>query len=97
MKNTTFTYIKYQNLKHLFCEEDVTASLFWSCTWPLNSKRPLWNGFIKMIHTDSHPGEYFVAFMPMIDLKVNDETRIISTMHFIVGSAKNSAIIPKSV
>ena len=24
-----------------------------------------------MIHTDSHPGEYFVAFMPMIDLKVN--------------------------
>ena len=87
MKNTTFTYIKYQNLKHLFCEEDVTASLFWSCTWPLNSKRPLWNGFIKMIHTDSHPGEYFVAFMPMID-----ETRIISTMHFIVGPAKNSML-----
>ena len=93
MKNTTFTYIKYQNLKHLFCEEDVTASLFWSCIWPLNSIRPLWNGFMKMIHTDSHPGEYSVAFMPMIDLKVNDETHIFSTMHFIVGPAKNSMLI----
>ena len=48
---------------------------------------------MKMIHTDSHPGEYSVAFMPMIDLKVNDETRIFSTMHFIVGPAKNSMLI----
>ena len=23
--------IKYQNLKHLFCEDDNTISLFWSC------------------------------------------------------------------
>ena len=92
MKNTAFTYIKNQNLKHLFCEEDVTASLFLSCTWSLNSKRLLWNGFMKMIHADSHPGEYSVAFMPMIDLKVNDETRIISTMHFIVGPAKSSML-----
>ena len=43
---------------------------------------------MKMIHTYSHPGEYYVAFMPIIDLKVNDETCIFSTMHFIVGPAK---------
>ena len=38
--------IKYQNVKHLFCEEDNIISLFWSCTWPLKRKRPLWNGFM---------------------------------------------------
>ena len=43
---------------------------------------------MKMIHTYSHPGEYYVAFMPIIDLKVNDKTRMFSTMRFIVGPAK---------
>ena len=33
--------IKYQNLKHLFCEEDNTVLLFWSCTWLLKPKKPL--------------------------------------------------------
>ena len=85
---TKFTSIKYQNLKHLFCEEDNTISLFWTCTWFLKPKRPLWNGFMQMVHTGSHPGESSVAFMPMIDLKANDETCIFSTKHFIVGQAK---------
>ena len=30
--------IKYQNLEHVFCEEDNTISLFWRCTWLLNLK-----------------------------------------------------------
>ena len=41
-----------------------------------------------MVHTGSHCGESSVAFMPMIDLKANDETRTFSTMHFIVGQVK---------
>ena len=41
-----------------------------------------------MVHTGSHPGKFSVAFMPMIDLKANDETCIFSTMHIIVGQAK---------
>ena len=60
--------IKYQNLKHLFCEEDNTISIFWSCTWLLKPERPSWNGFMKMIHTGSHPRESSVGFMPIIDL-----------------------------
>ena len=43
---------------------------------------------MQMVHTGSHPGESSIAFMPMIDLKANDETCIFSTMHFIVGQAK---------
>ena len=66
--------IKYQNLKHWFCEKDNTISLFWSCTWLLKLKRLLRNDFEQMVHTGSHLGESSVAFMPMIDLKVNDET-----------------------
>ena len=41
-----------------------------------------------MVHTGSHCGESSVAFMPMIDLKANDETRTFSTMDFIVGQVK---------
>ena len=48
--------IKYQNLKHFFCEEDNTVSLFWSCTWLFKSERPLWNCFTHMVYTGSHPG-----------------------------------------
>ena len=66
--------IKYQNLNHWFCEKDNTISLFWSCTWLLKLKRLLRNDFEQMVHTGSHLGESSVAFMPMIDLKVNDET-----------------------
>ena len=60
--------IKYQNLKYLLCKEDNAISLFWSCTWLLKPKRPLWNGFMQMIHTGSHAGESSVAFMSTIDL-----------------------------
>ena len=80
--------IKYQNLKHLFCEKHNTVSLFWSCTWLLKPKWPLWNCFMQMVYTGSHPGESSVVFMPMTDLKANDEACIFSTMHFIVGQAK---------
>ena len=63
--------IKYQNLKHLFCKEDNTISLFWSCTWLLKPERPFWNGFMYMIHTGSYPGESSVAFIPMMDFMMN--------------------------
>ena len=43
---------------------------------------------MQMVYTGSHPGQSPVVFMPMIDLKANDETCILSTMHFIVGYAK---------
>ena len=43
---------------------------------------------MQMVHTGSHPGDSSVPFMPMIDLKGNDETCLFSTMHFIVGQAK---------
>ena len=39
---------------------------------------------MQMVDTGSHLGESSVAFIPMIDLKANDETCIFSTMHFIV-------------
>ena len=45
-----------------------------------------------MVHTVSHPGESSATFMPMINLKVNDEISIFSTMHFIVGQAKNTML-----
>ena len=80
--------IKYQILKHLLCEGDNTISLFWSCNWLLKPRRPLWNGFMQMVHTGSHPGESSVAFMPMIDLKVNDEMCIFSTMHLLLAKQK---------
>ena len=43
---------------------------------------------MQMVHTGSYPGESSVPFTPMIDLKANDETRIFSIMHLIVGQAK---------
>ena len=49
---------------------------------------------MQMVHRVSHPGESFVAFMPMIDLKGNDEICIFSTMHFIVGQAKKYSADP---
>ena len=49
---------------------------------------------MQVVHTGSHPGESSVAFMPMIDLKANDEICIFSKMHFIVGQAKKYSADP---
>ena len=49
---------------------------------------------MQTVHTGSYPGESSVAFMPMIDLKANDETCIFSTMHFIVGQGNKYHVDP---
>ena len=49
---------------------------------------------MQMVHTGSHPGESSVAFMPMVDLKANDEICIFSTTYFTVGQAKKYNAYP---
>ena len=43
----------------------------------LKPQRPLWNGFMQMVHEGEHPGQASVIFMQMINIKSNDESCIL--------------------
>ena len=60
----------------------------------LKPPKPLWNGFMQMIHKGEHPGQTSVIFMPMIDMKSSDESCILPTMHFVTEHAKRYNMSP---
>ena len=80
--------LKYKSLRH-FSAGDTTGSLdiLWKSAWMLKPQRPLWNGFMQMVHKCEHPGQSSVIFMPMIDMESSDESCILSTMHFVTEQA----------
>ena len=82
--------LKYKSLQH-FSAGDTTGSLdiLWKSAWMLKPQRPLWNGFMQMVHKGEHPGQSSVIFMPIIDMKSSDESWILSTMHFVTEQARH--------
>ena len=60
----------------------------WKCAWLLKSQRPLWNGYMQMVHKGDHPGKSSVIFMPMIDMPSSDMSCILSMMEFVSKQAR---------
>lgn len=76
-------FMKYQNLKYVLCDESNTFDN---------------NGFMRIVHNRLYPGESSVAFTPMIGLKANDETYILSTMirHYTKSPTKYNKMSDKT-
>ncbi len=87
--------LKYKILPE-FNANDTTNILdvLWKSAWTLKPERPLWNGFMQMVHNGEHPGQSSIIFMPMIDMKSSDESCILSTMHFVAEQAKRYSMSP---
>eukprot|EP00794_Sanderia_malayensis_P020950 gene20950-23000_t len=74
-----------------------TTNIFdvlWKSAWALKPERPMWNGFMQMVHNGEHPGQSSIIFMPMIDMKSSDESCIMSTMHFVAEQAERYNMSP---
>ena len=81
--------LKYGQIPSFIVQDETSnADLLWKTSWLLRPQRPSWNGFMQMIQHGPHPGKSSVHFMPMIDLKSNDETCLYSTMCFVSDQAK---------
>ena len=81
--------LKYEDLQQFFANDPTERfDTLWKSAWMLKPLRPLWNGFMQMIHKGEHPGQSSIIFMPMIDMKSSDESCILSTMHFVTDQAK---------
>ena len=60
-------------------------SLLWQISTSERSS-PNWSGAIQFIHSktdDSHPGEYSISFLPIIDMAAGDMTCIVSTLTYL--------------
>ena len=75
---------------------DTTAGvdLLWDVSLALQSRRPLWFGFMQSYHQGAHPGRSSVVFLPMIDLDPGNMSCIFSTLHYICAQAKSFSVTP---
>lgn len=81
--------MSYANLPDNNTEEPYTRmDLLWKTSLLLKVPRPLWSGFMQMVHKADHPGQSSVMFLPMIDMDPNDLTCIYSTLTFVASHAR---------
>ena len=90
--------LKYEILPP-FNANDTTNifNILWKSAWVLKPQRLMWNGLMQMVHNGERPGESSVIFIPMIDMKLSDESCILSTMHFVTEQAKHYNMSPTLV
>ena len=76
--------IRYEHLSDPMIEYSHSAVDFlWKISPVLSVVRPLWSGFMQMVHQVDHPQPSSVMFLPMIDLDPNDPTCIYSTLNYV--------------
>ena len=94
-KEGALSSLKFDRLLDFQTEDETAnADLLWKTSWLLRPDRPSWNGYMQMVSQGSHPGVSSVFFMPMIDLKSNDEVCIYSTMCFVSEQARRYNYTP---
>ena len=63
---------------------DIEANIFWKLATRFKKGIPDWSGKMHLLNQNKqHPGPASVEFLPMIDLKLSDESCIFSTLSFL--------------
>ena len=87
--------IHYEHLSDPMSQYSQSAVDFlWKISPVLSVKRPLWSGFMQMVHKGEHPQPSSIMFLPMIDLDPNDPTCIFSTLNYVCNHAKRYHCTP---
>ena len=87
--------IRYEHLSDPMIEYSHSAVDFlWKISPVLSVVRPLWCGFMQMVHQGDHPQPSSVMFLPMIDLDPNDPTCIYSTLNYVCNHARKHQCTP---
>ena len=76
LEKLTTTELKKHELKHFT----------WKTSWYFNSKsdlKPNWSGYMQNMLEGQCPGKPHVTYLPIIDLNLNDDQCIYSTLKFI--------------
>ena len=80
--------IHYEHLSDPMIEYSHSAmDSLWKISLVLSVDRPLWSGFMQMVHQGDHPQPSSVMFLPIIDLDPNDPTCIYSTLNYVCNHA----------
>ena len=91
----TLSSIRYEHLSDRMVAYPHSAMDFlWKISPVLSLDRPLWSGFMQMVHQGDHPQTSSVMFLPMIDLDPNDPTCIYSTLIYICNHARKYNCTP---
>ncbi len=89
------TALTYKALPAFVVDDDTyNADLLWKTAWLLHPHRQSWNGYMQTVHSGNHPGVSSIVFMPMIDMKSNDESCLYSTMHFVCAQSRRYGVTP---
>ena len=89
------TLIHYEYLSDQMTEYSHSdVDFFWKISPVLSMDRPLWSGFMQMIHQGDHPQLSSAMFPPMIDLDPNDPTLIYSTLNYVCNHARKHRCTP---
>ena len=63
---------------------DIEENIFWKLATRFKKGIPDWSGTMHLLNQKKqHPGPASVEFLPMTDLKPNDESCIFSTLSFL--------------
>ena len=82
-------FMSYEQLPVNNTKEPYTGmDILWKASLLLKIPRPLWSGFMQMVHKGEHPRDSSVMFLPMIDMDPNDLTCIYSTLTFVSSHAR---------
>ena len=81
--------VRYEHLSNRMVAYPHSAMDFlWKISPVLSVDRPLWSGFMQMVHQGDHRQTSSAMFLPMIDLDPNDPTCIYSTLIYICSHAR---------
>jgi hypothetical protein len=89
---SSITYQKFYQLK--FHDPTFHLDTVWKTSVLFGKPRPLWSGYMQLVHQSDHPGKASVIFLPMIDLQPSDPTCIYSTLIFISNHAREHNVTP---
>ena len=70
---------KFKKLQLIYATDPTKMlSDLWQCAWFLKPHRPMWSGFMQMVHnSNDHPAKSEVIFLPMIDMQSSDPSCIL--------------------
>ena len=97
---TSNTYIlssiRYEHISDLMIEYSHSAVDFLprKISPVLSVERPLWSGFMQMIHKGDHPQPSSVMFLPIIHLDPNDPACIYLTHNCVCNHARKHQYTP---
>lgn len=87
--------IRYERLHpYPVAYSHLIVDFLWKISPALSVHRPLWSGFLQLVHRGEHPQPSSVLFPLLIDLDPSDPTCIYSTLKFVSGLTKKHNCTP---